>query len=615
MRSGETSVGFCQPGVGGDLQSTAPMLIAAICAGWLLAAIRLPASAGSTPHALQTTLDDRGRQITEYMHALQAAAAGCEWEEVLRISASVFALAPRASDAWFEACARALTAHNELWEPEKISVLAREVLAARTIRERGDPATGGARIDPIGPRTRSHLATAELGLARVHQARSEHEAALELLHSLIADLRERPCDDAHFVLARAGIAAGRGLLLVGRSSEARQALESLRDDLRGSPQAAVACVLLQQGSDGVDAYRGEFEGDPRHRERMLALRDALPRARARLAARLRRPERELPHFPVGVADAPAGRTESGGLTSGDPRVPDFAPVITIFSETLALELFEPEQVLVHELTHALLMTELGLRYERLPSWLIEGIPEGVAEQWEPNLDRLLGRWLFADPQAFLRADFWAHHDLTPSTDPCGRRFAVHDGVLLSSLERQHGEGRLMHLLANLRGPEPLERAFSHVAGGKSPVEFERSALAELRQHLEVRRQAALPLLAALLEACVDGPASAAQRAEQVLAGAPPSFVGEFARWQIAEALEALGRHEEALVAYDRLRGPEHAGFAEVLRVARARCLLQMQRKDEAARELQDLRRAALGEDIARWAAEQLGELERRSGRR
>ena len=574
----------------------------------LLAWLTMSVAAWAAPNQRQQPGGELARQITATMHELRGAVLDCAWQDVLRLWAVVQELVPRGSDAWFEACAGAVKAHAERWEPEAILPLAREAMAAAVSRQRPDPRAPHAAQPPLGPLTRSHLARIEIAVARVAQSRSEHERALRYLGGLIADLRERPCADAHVLLARAGQAAGRSLSYLDRTAEARQALESLRDDMRGSIQGAVACVLLQQGEEGVDAYRGKFEGDPLHRERMLALQRALPPARARLAARLHRSEAELPRFPVGVADAPAAQSDVSALTSADARVPDFLPVITVFSEALALELIDAEQVLVHELTHALLIEELGRRHEGLPAWIIEGIPQGLAGQWDRNADLLLSRWLIADPEGFLRPDFWSRHDLAPSNDPCGRAFAAHDGLLLSALERLHGEGRLLHLVDNLHS-QRSERAFSRIAGGSSPGQFARVAEKELRSFLEARRQASIPVVESILAAGNEGPQAVLAATERTLSANPPPVARGLAMWQRAAALELLERRAEALEAYDALRGPEHAGFAETLRVGRARCLLGLGRREEAARELADLRRAGFSTDLVQWATDKLAELE------
>jgi tetratricopeptide (TPR) repeat protein len=589
------------------------MSLACAILGGLLGGVPQPKGAFLAPSPAQDAREGelRSAEITERMRTLERAASTCAWDEVIAGARAVRALAYPGSAAWFEACGRALEARYQRWEPVEVLALWSEISAAEAIVESGSPFPNGWRMPALDARTRSFVASARLNVARVHAARSEHEAAVLFLGPLIRELRERPCDGAGPLIANAAVLAGRCLKLLGREAEARQALESLRDNFPGSGEGAVASVLLQQGPDGVGAYRGKFEGDPAHRERMLALRELVPRARARLAARLGRRVEEVPQVPVGVADAPIGASGIGGFTIGNPRIGDLGPIVVLFSELLALEAFDVEQTLVHELAHAVLIAEVGVRYERLPSWLIEGIPTELAGQAQAQVDGQLAQWLFLDPAGFLRPDFWSNRDLGPSADVCGKVYFPHDGLLLAKLDRERGLEGLRELVAGLRGPESLDRIFERLASGQSMGQFARAAEVDLMARLEARRQAALPEVAALLEAQAKGPEALAERAGRIPVDGTPAFVRAFARWTLAETLETRGRHAEALESYDRLLGPEHGAYSEVVHGARARCLLALDRTEEARRELELLRRAALGPDRAKWADDLLRELGRR----
>jgi tetratricopeptide (TPR) repeat protein len=539
-------------------------------------------------------------------HLQQAgqAAQRCDWEDMLRLATLALGNLQYASDAWFEALYHKTVAQDRLRLPEEVRGSERFALEALSVRERKQ-----GQHEELGPPTPSTLSRAlsiQILVARALQSAGEHEPALMRLKGVLDILQRVQVEDGRALAARVLLDAAWGERALGNEEQARTALSELRDHFPATREAAIAMVLLQEGPEGPQAYRGKYAGDARHRARIEAVRAAIPAARARLAARLRREEGTLPRCPVGVADVYPGSGETSAITETDSRRACVSPVVIVFSEGLALEAEDLEQILVHELAHAVLSRELGARYGELPVWVTESISQWAANQWPGSAKVALTQRLLRAPERFATPSFWIEDPLRISAGPCGSA-TQESGLALWQLGEDPDSGMLT-LIARLSQGEPLERSLEPLLGPGVP--FEMAAARELEHHLEELRQGSAEHVARLVAAKAAGPKALLQACDAVLEAAPPAIAHGYALWQRAKALEALGRTTEALLAFEELhrRRLEHPAYVENARIGRARCLLSVERREEAAAELARLQRDAFTPAVAAWANRLLTEL-------
>ncbi len=568
----------------------------ALLAPWLFAGV--PATAQA-----QELL--RAKELERHLSSARSAEARCAWTEVERSATWACERAQAGSPQWLEAKTLLVGACYWLWRPDDILAVHNEVMQAARARDLSAPGPGFALVGPLSAGERRQLTSIGLAAVRVLQSRSEHEAAVTLLNALTTEVRSKPTEDREGVMADAALEVSSSLIALGRLEDAHETLKILRDRYPGRVESAVACVLLQQRPSPVDAYRGKFEGDGAHRKRMLAVREALPGARARLARALGREPDDLPAVPVGVADRPVGMNGLGAFTTGDPRQPDFPPVIVVPSEILALDVFGIEDLLVHELAHAFFMVELGVRYEVLPAWVIEGLPQALAGDFERNASMILADALLQDPYRFVDPGFWTARALDLAGGPCGGTHHPAVGLALWGLEEQPTRSIAQSLIAWLL----LEEAGPgvEVLGTGEDLEsvFERGSREAMRR-LESRRQAALPAIVQVLQARGSGPAAVVEKTADLLPGISGGLEHGFILWERARALQQVGRPADALEAFDALLAKrlEQPSYIEISRAGRIECLTALGRRDAALRALEDLQRDALGAVIAGWAAQE-----------
>ncbi len=588
---------------------TRSLLPVAFCMAVAAAASRPAAAIPSFTGGLQDEPD--ARAAAQHLVKLRMAEARCAWGEVEMYASWAMGSARPGSDPWLAAVAALTRARYERWAPDGSLALVREAMARATDRELNGPHGLGRELGTLTPESQALVCEIGILAARELQGRGDHEAAMFYLRDVLDRVREAPGEDRDRLFAQAMLDSARSSMSLGRAGESLNFLRHLRERSASQLEGAIATVLLQQGPEGVDAYRGRYQGDPAHRARLQQLVAAAPSARVRVARRFGLDERGLEDVAVGVADQPAIQGNLGAITLGDPRRRAFPPVVVVFSQVLAIGYLDMESMLVHELCHAALIEELGLACESLPGWVVEGIPQFVAGQWEDVADSILAQRAMEDPAGFGSPAFWVEHPLPLESDPCGNPASPAVGLALWGLTDEFSRQRPLEIVDLLRRGGGVEETLRQVFG-QEPEECLRQARAEVERRLDERRHAAWPDIEALVRARERGPEAGVECSERILAGKPTRLARGLALWDRARALEAQGRVEQAMAAFDELASgrSDQPIYIEGALLGRARCLLALGRLAEAERELASLARDAMVSEVAAWASEQLLELRR-----
>lgn len=596
------------------LRATATALIAwPVAAGSLLRLLQDPAgtsgggAAGSTVAAREQ--DQRAQEFLEVAQTLVEAGA---WDELAVAAREARRGLQEGSDPWFTAAALEARALHELWRPAELIAIGRRAREA-CVRRGGGPEDPAGSLAALPPGTASHVLFIDTvhGLALAGQG--ELDPALQLLDAVQAhvDAGAAPIGLARF----ADLYAAELRLARGEADKARPVLEQASARFPGGREATIAAALLQARVTGLDGYRGRFEGDPGHRARAEGLLALVPAARARVVSALGIPDGTLRRAVVGVADGPRDRASEGAFTSYDWRRPWSPPVVSFFSETLALGAGDPLALLSHELVHAGSLLELGPAYLQLPGWVVEGMASFAAGELE-----LLAREAIAGEFYSAPADLLGEHperlfrpDL--SAPPASPRALFTTRLALAVLEETPGPGGARALLDALRAGLGFDEAVRRVSG-LAPPDFRRAA----EEHAEQRLLAALEPVRDALRRLHEARAADPQRrlavAAEVLSERAPAPARPLALHLRAKAFEELGRPAEAGLSYEQLLSdPQRPAFLEEqARLGYGRALAAAGRVEEARRVLEGLLRAV---DDGRWrsAIEQdLAGLARRTAR-
>jgi len=532
------------------------------------------------------------------------------WERVIDEAHVQRDLVARGTDAWFDAQHWLVEAHRQRWEPEALKREARATLAEAEEQRTREPRATRSALGPLHSWSAGWVIGVRIELARLEQSRGAHERALEHLELALDELRAGlPVRKGADLMARAGLEAGRSLLALRRFDEARTALESLRDVYPATHEARLGAALLGDLPGEVDPYRGRFAVDPVHAGRRAALRSAMPLARARLAAILGWPESELPRVRVGIADGTAEHADLDAYTSYDPRRPAEPASIVVLASGLALGRYDPERVLMHELAHAVLWQRLGLAHEDLPPWLAEGLVQATCGELERNAFNHLAAYLLRDVRRYVDPQFWARYvfDYGPTTP--GRPPTQVEPMLVVLLsEAADGRG-VERLLAALDGGAGVDVALREVTG-LSGQEYWRAARDRADAFMAERWRRTRTLIELLEVARHQDARTAAGVAATWLERDLDPVTEGHARRTRAEALEWLGREEEALGVWSELAADavRHPVLVDLALLGRARCLERLERVGEARQVLEFVSDAASMLSTRETAARMLARL-------
>lgn len=571
------------------------------------------ASLGATSAARQ----DAGTLLPSaatHLGTLQAALGSCDWELVLREAHALRDSTARASDDWFEATAALVRAHHERYDPSLLETLARDALSAAAELRLADPNPGQRPLDSLAT---ARVVEAHLALAHLLQCRDLHHEALGHLRIALDDMERGMVVGKVDLVPRLALAAAWSQRALGRTGDASGILRSLRDTFPASHEAPIATVVLENDR-GPAGYGGKYSNDPAHLRRLESLWAARTAADRRVADALGIAPTSLPLVLVGLADRTPALLGTGAFTEADPRRPSIPPVIVVFSEMMALGYYDPEQVLTHELCHAVPLARWGLQYDALPSWLAEALACALAGKQDALVGTFLTNWIVGDCEAYVREDFW---DLrTPSFEPSGCH------------SEENPEAALFGLyLAEGGGPEALRRFVAEMEAGKGGQAAARAAyglsLEELHDQaarhalarLRAAREETLPAVARLVRESGKGkgPTDTLAAVDRAFAEKQPSLVLGVARLARAEALETIPRNEEALAAWQAILNelPNGPSYAERARKGRAHTLIALGRLEEASEALVELRRDCVTPVVTEWVKKTLADLARSEAKR
>ena len=451
------------------------------------------------------------------LKSLAEFASALEWERVPAAAQALIELVPHGSDGWFYARQRLVEARYWLWQPELFEVEARETLAVALELRRREPLVRRSSRGSLDPRTAGYVMETQLWLARLLQARGLHHEAIGHLSLLLEDLRSGPSNRWREMMAKVGLESARSLLALARLPEARTALQSLRDNFGDLREGAVAAVTLTAIPGVGDPYRGKYSDDAQHAARRAAVLGALTAARARLAERLGRSVAEMPSPLIGVADTPQYHRDLLAFAEVDPRRPDISPVIVVLAEGVARASYDPVTMLVHELAHLLLSRERGVRYERLPPWLFEGIPQALAGELDKLAWDHLELRLVEDPELFFHRQHWKLRPLALQSESSGPfRSPGHEAPLLMLPLVEDPAGAFEQFLERLMAGAELEQALQD-ATGLGLEAYESRARVRAQEFLEERRVRSMPGLLALERARHGDPEAAILLSDDMLA--------------------------------------------------------------------------------------------------
>ena len=512
------------------------------------------------------------------------------WERVIEEAHVQRELVARGTDAWFDAQHWLVEAHHARWEPEQLELEARATLIEASEQRARDPHATRSPLGPLHPWSAGWVIGVQIELARLEQSRGAHELALGRLEVVLDELRARlPVHEGGDLMARAGLEAGRSLLALRRFDEARTLLRSLCDAYPETHPARVSAALLGDLPGEEDPYRGRFAADPVHAERRKALRAALPRARARLAEILGRPEAELPRVRLGIADGAPEQASVDAFTDYDPRRPAEPASIVVLANGLALGRSDPERLLMHELTHAVLLEELGLAYEGLPSWLSEGLVQAICGELEQQGSNYLAVFLLRDAGRYLDPRVWRRRVFDYGPAPPGELPSLEEAMLVVQLaEAAEGRGVRRLLEATDEGAT-VEEALRAVTG-LSLEEYWSVAGDRTDAFIAELRRRSLGVVSVIELARREGPRRVAGVAATYLEQDLDPVAEGHARRRRAEALEQLGRYVEALFAWSELSADavRHPVLVDLALFGRARCLERLGHADDARQVLQFL---------------------------
>jgi tetratricopeptide (TPR) repeat protein len=537
---------------------------------------------------------------------LRAAFAVCDWDVVRRESEALRAESPRGSDGWIEAQGALSGLYYWRFDPDPLERTACDVLAAVVERGRAESQAARGASKPLSPSTAFVVLQTRLLFGRVLQHRRLHDEALVQTRLVLEDLQRGRVDAAQELDEQARLDAARSLYALGRTDEARRMLSSLRDLHPTAREAALATVMLECDV-GPSAYRGKYAGDAAHLRRLAELARARVAAAERVAAVMGVDPESLRPVQVGLADSAAEFRGLGAYTSADVRLPEFPPVIVVFSEALALVPSQLQPFLTHEFGHAAAIRAWGMRHEALPSWLAEALARSVAGEIDGLFELLLSQILLADPGRFVREESCLTSSISFETSACGAEESMESGLLGVLL----AEGALPRFIAAMNAGKDGAEALRS-ACGMSLEEYRAAARERVLARLRALRAECLPGLALIVDDSARSATAGLAAAEAILRSDPPPLVRSFARLARAEALAALARGPEAMAAWRELAAdPPNLRYAELARRGLAQSLIGAGLIREAVSSLRELQRDALTPETGAWALARLGELARR----
>lgn len=200
--------------------------------------------------------------------------------------------------------------------------------------------------------------------------------------------------------------------------------------------------------DGVDqSYAGEYIDQAIYQELLARTVKARKRALATVQERLGLHLQETDSLMVRFMDGEPGLEISARTDTYDVHGKR-AQVISVYVEPILLGMVDLEQVLTHELTHAVFRDQLGWRYRRLPEWLREGFAVWTAEQLQEKAEITLAGQLFAgEPLEALVNGL--------ETQPHTLNDYLEDGLFIAYLESAYGTAAVKqaaHLIMKGRRP-------------------------------------------------------------------------------------------------------------------------------------------------------------------
>jgi len=572
---------------------------------WLIGFFLLCSGTPAAEHLRQ----EPDGELSQRMHAMRATRQQCEWTSLRAQTSDILARVARGSDAWLEAGSYHGIAAWKQGDLARAEEVARDVLASVAELRRARPLARDSQLGPIHPGVVFHVLQLETCLAKALQARAQHAEALGHARLLMQDLARSTAPAEQDLYAEVGLLAGESLLALGRQTDARDMLGSLRDGWMQRTQGATAMVLLEANGAYPEAYRGKYADDPDHPRRMERLWKTVPVARARLAAALGCAERELASPTIGVAVLPAMPVLLGAVTEGDPRRPALGQVIVFHSESFAWGL-DLDTTLVHELSHATLMQWYGMRYEDMPVWLTEGIAQTLSGEIETISDAVLDIRHGQHAERFLSPDWSKLDPLVFEGGACDSTGAPEASLLILELNAAHEGHGLVLFLNAMRAGRTWREAIHEVVGLDANEYLVRARLRAV-EILERKRTEALPGLLRLHRAQKGEGANSLECAADLLAHDPPRIVRGGAQYQLAASLEALGRFAESMAAWEEFLVPARGhgySYSEVAHRGIVRCLIALDRREEAEKRLKALARDAVTTEARQWSTAQIAAL-------
>ncbi|MEE8467317.1 MAG: hypothetical protein V3T22_02620, partial [Planctomycetota bacterium] len=281
------------------------------------------------------------------------------------------------------------------------------------------------------------------------------------------------------------------------------------------------------------------------------------------------------------------------------------------AQALALDRFDPQTILVHEFTHAVLLRELGVRYRDVPLWLTEGLCMALAGQFELEVEQALQERLLVHGGEFVSRGYWDRFPLelqpypeSPADTPAGE-----EPLLVMFLAEAAGGNGVRAVIDALLDGASADEALQQVTG-MDVAAFRVQAGPRVREIMQKQREPSMAFLTHVLVSMQNaGPGEVEQYVRGALQGELPSLGRGWAQVTLAAAMQEQERFEEAEVIWSALveKRREYPTLLERAAVWKAACLLRLGRIDEGRVLLQSLVQEAPSKEARDWAERNLRE--------
>lgn len=379
-----------------------------------------------------------------------------------------------------------------------------------------------------------------------HYKLRQFDRAAASYQALLAEAPEyKKAPDARFYLGMARFKQGDGPGATAAFDELLEINPGYRHarHARAMRQRIEPGRVLSAGGNDLD-YTGKYQQHPRIRAALASL-DTLRRKHLReVHRRLGLDERDEYDFVLTLRDLPPGKSSLHAQTVNEISAGRLRSVVYFFTEHIAVDAYDLDKKILHEMTHCVQRERTGEAYYVLPKWLREGLALWTAGQGEDRIRTLLGIYATRpkDPLGVLVTGL--------DDEKHTYNDYAEDYLAMEYIEKTHGRQAVRRLFADLLTGMAWSEAIQR-ATGQDAAAFKASARSYARQRLVdvmgPHRQSYLDIYA-LYQG--DEKTQCLARAQAYLREHPDSWVAMPLQYLIGKCYRDLGQYDRAIAAFN-----------------------------------------------------------------